>query len=851
MSRRNAAAIFSIGTVAVIVALIATIPPRRSPLFPIGSPGAPTATSGVETSTPKNRLTVSERGSFDGSVANLTFQRPPKRAPREEREYKREPRRVDRQPPAPVVPALRQADTPLLSFEALDAVSYSNHTPPDPHGDVGPNHYIASVNTAVAIFAKSNGALLADFSFDQFMTAAGMSGACGTDSMGDPYIIYDRVSGRWLISDMAWIGNSGPYFECIAVSKTANPVTGGWWTYAFQISGNYLGDYPKFGAWADGIYMTTNLFGNDYGGVEVDVFNRADLISNASPLRTQTKLLSASNYSLLPVNDEFGEATVGSPALFVSDANGLQMWKWAIDWTNEANSVWSGPFSVGGGDGYNWAPEYIVQRGSTERLDSLFDRLMSGAQWSNVDGTPAVWIARSIDAGSGRAGIYWAEIRGLSGSSPTVYQDMQYVVANSNRWLPTLAVNKRGAMGIGFSVADGSTYPSFAYAGRTASAALGTLDLGERIIASGASPAVSGYRRWGDYFSASLDPSDDCSVWLMGEYMSSTGGWDWTTRVAKVRIGNCADAPVNSAAPTIADDPTAGVAVSAESGDWSGDPTYSYAWYLCTDSGAAAASMPTDCSAIRNATSSSFTPTIAQVGRRLRVQVTATNDAAAISHVSAATNVIRRIPAASAAPAVSGTTRFGSTLSATTGTWIATPAAEYSYRWIRCTSTGRAASAIPGGCVTIDVDATNATYVPVEDDIGKYLRIRVTASNSAGSTLSFSSTTQIIKGLVPASTGAPTVSGTAQVGQVLSATSGTWSGTPSPAGSYRYAWFACTVSGAASSSPRNCSAIRNATGSTFTVTRVQLGKLLRVRVTASNSAGSAQFYSATTGAIAP
>jgi hypothetical protein len=254
---------------------------------------------------------------------------------------------------------------------------------------------------------------------------------------------------------------------------------------------------------------------------------------------------------------------------------------------------------------------------------------------------------------------------------------------------------------------------------------------------------------------------------------------------------------------------------------------------------------------IRNATASSFTPAAVQVGKRLRVRVSATNDGGVGVHISAASNPVARSPLLGSAPVVSGLMKFGVTLSASTGSWNASPTPTYAYRWIRCEAAGTASATIPGGCVTIDSDATGSTYIPVEDDIGRYLRIRITATNSAGSAISFSRTTPIIKGIAPASTVAPVVSGTAAVGQTLSATSGSWSGTPSPAGSYTYAWFSCTRSGAATANPSNCSAIRNATSSTFLLTSAQTGRFLRVRVTATNSAGSVRFYSAATSAIAP
>ena len=83
----------------------------------------------------------------------------------------------------------------------------------------------------------------------------------------------------------------------------------------------------------------------------------------------------------------------------------------------------------------------------------------------------------------------------------------------------------------------------------------------------------------------------------------------------------------------------------------------------------------------------------------------------------------------------------------------------------------------------------------------------------------------------PASTSAPTVSGTAQQGQALTATSGSWSGsTPM---NYAHQWRRCNASGGA------CSNIGGATTASYTLAAADVGQTVRVRVTASNSAGSA------------
>jgi hypothetical protein len=119
----------------------------------------------------------------------------------------------------------------------------------------------------------------------------------------------------------------------------------------------------------------------------------------------------------------------------------------------------------------------------------------------------------------------------------------------------------------------------------------------------------------------------------------------------------------------------------------------------------------------------------------------------------------------------------------------------------------------------------------------------VTATNAAGSSTASSAATGVVSGPAtpPVNSSPPVVSGLAQEGQVLSASSGSWSGT-API-SYAYQWRRCDGGGA------NCVDITGATGSSYTVVSADVGSTLRVRVTASNGAGNATMDSDATAAI--
>ena len=161
------------------------------------------------------------------------------------------------------------APAPSASFAGLDFANFGAGHPPDENGDVGPTYYIQTVNTSIGIYDKSTGTRVAAFTFDSFMSQGHFGNLCDTDNFGDPVVLYDSFEDRWFITDFAFkldgSGNVNPQhvFQCFAVSKTGDPVSGGWNFYSIETPGG-LGDYPKFGVWPDGIYMSANMFA--YGG---------------------------------------------------------------------------------------------------------------------------------------------------------------------------------------------------------------------------------------------------------------------------------------------------------------------------------------------------------------------------------------------------------------------------------------------------------------------------------------------------------------------------------------------------------------------------------------------------------
>jgi len=187
------------------------------------------------------------------------------------------------------------------------------------------------------------------------------------------------------------------------------------------------------------------------------------------------------------------------------------------------------------------------------------------------------------------------------------------------------------------------------------------------------------------------------------------------------------------------------------------------------------------------ATQTGYVLTPADVGKTIRVRVLATSLRGGNDATSAQTAVVTpAAPASLSVPALSGTARDTQTLTASTGAWRGTPPLSFAWQWRRCDSAGASCADIAGQAM--------ASYRLSPTDMGKTVRVSVTASNVAGSAPATSAASAVIVPDPPANTGAPTISGVVQEGRDLSVERGTWTGTPTIG--YAYQWQRCVPGGA-------------------------------------------------------
>jgi len=459
--------------------------------------------------------------------------------------------------------------------------------PPDPNGDVGPNHYIEAVNTAYAVYDKTTATRLAAFTEDSLWSASGATTTpCGNgNSAGDPIVVYDTLADRWILAHIgSAFSNSNlpmptpPFYECIAVSKTGDPVAGGWWFYPLRMDpggtstppvppNGTFNDYPKFGIWTDCLYMSANGFnGSPFTGAVYASMSRTDLESGAA-LTWSLGFLSNTNtnpspFTMIPSNLRGAVPPSGTPNYFVSESQ-------VTSFAYEVRKFTAGPNCGGGGTlstptnvsqaSYAAPPAISVPQPNTSQLlDAIDDRLMQKVQYQRVGSAESLWVVHNVvGTAGGPVQPQWAQIDVTGGTiqSAPVQEGIYAPDMTLNRWMGSIAADKQGNVALGYSTSNGTApnFPSIAYSGRLATDPLNTLPQTETQLVAG-SGSQMGIERWGDYSGMSVDPSDDCTFWYVNEYYSSqTNGTsnDWQTQIGSFKFPSCTASTVTLTPPSV------------------------------------------------------------------------------------------------------------------------------------------------------------------------------------------------------------------------------------------------------------------------------------------------------------
>lgn len=490
-------------------------------------------------------------------------------------------------PDAPVAPNM---PGPSRTFAGMNSqLACNGCLPPDTDGDVGPNHYMQAVNSSIRVHDKTGNVVAGPVTFNAFFSAMGTGTPCGANvNGGDPVVFYDHLADRWIVTDFAFPAFPGTsFYQCIGVSKTSNPVTGGYWLYAVQVdpgNPNYIGDYPKFGMWPDAWYMSVNLFSNNttFNGVRVYALDRASMINGGSANTIAFSILPADlgdQYSLVPASFRTGDAPpVGQPEWFaninssaVAGTVETQVFirRFHADFAVPANSTFGvgathspdGVITVNGFvDAFNaTSGTAIVPNGTantTQYLDTLGDKIMYPLVYQSLGGVESLWANHTVNnnqGGTGPTGIRWYQFNMTGNTIPaTPAQQQTFTNGGDGLWraMPSLNVDRQGNMAIGYTASSSTLDPGIRYAGRLATDPPNTLGQGEAIMTPGLGHQTSTSGRWGDYSSMFVDPRDSCTFVHTNEYYSATSSAAWNTRVGAFKFPGCTSAVIPTPTPT-------------------------------------------------------------------------------------------------------------------------------------------------------------------------------------------------------------------------------------------------------------------------------------------------------------
>jgi hypothetical protein len=486
--------------------------------------------------------------------------------------------------------------TPSVSFNGVTAsdnaaAGVGGLTPPDTNGDVGPNHYVSSVNLSVKIFNKSGAVVAGPFKTSDIWASLPADDICRIENDGDPIVLYDQLADRWHISQFA-VPAVTFNNQCVAVSTTGDP-TGSYYVWSYQYPAQIFNDYPKVGVWHDAYHMTFNQFnnaGNAFLGMGFLSQDRNKALAGdpaTTVVYTNIATVDPDAGGGLPLDIEgFVPPPADMPMVigewraneFGDPTDAIRFYKWIPNFTSPGLSSVSvlPDVPVAAFDGRNPTGRTDIEQSGGVALDSVGDRLMHRLIYRNrgtvespvnsIVGSFTVNVSGSTpsNAASYDAGVRWFELR-RNGDAFTVFdQGTQSGPTTApspspsptpgqrlNNWMSSISQDYQGNLALGYSQSGPAQDADIRVAGRTINdGTAGAMNEGDALFHD-ATGSQTGSNRWGDYSMMSVDPSDDCTFWYTQQYMASTSGVGWATRVMAFKFPSCTAAPKGTISGTI------------------------------------------------------------------------------------------------------------------------------------------------------------------------------------------------------------------------------------------------------------------------------------------------------------
>jgi hypothetical protein len=425
---------------------------------------------------------------------------------------------------------------------------------------VGPNHIFEILGGNFAVFSKkgkkydTTGKLLYG-SVPNDTIFAGFGVRCSTTNNSDTVVRYDQLADRWLfvlpVFSRAPGDPESPYAMCYAVSATADPL-GQYYRYEFQRP--LFPDYPRPAVWPDGYYNPTSTSDNLLPEV---ITQKHDCIADRNkmlkglPATEQCVIIDGGVFMLNADADGKKLPPPGAPNIMMStggtqlmkifDDDGIYFYKVHVDWDDPSKTSVTRPQKIAvapyhylcNGQLSNCVPQPGTDRG----LDSQGDKLIQRLTYRNFGDHESILAEHSVATAAHGGGVRWYEFRLNKQRDPVLYQQATYAPGGFYRWLASIAMDRKGNIGLGYSFGGDPNYPGQRFAARMANDPKGQLTFHESVLAEGQASQM-GSLRWEDYTNINVDPSDDCTFWFVGNYLKS-GATSSTTRIGSFVAPGC------------------------------------------------------------------------------------------------------------------------------------------------------------------------------------------------------------------------------------------------------------------------------------------------------------------------
>jgi hypothetical protein len=345
---------------------------------------------------------------------------------------------------------------------------------------------------------------------------------------------------------------TGPYSMCYALSIGPDPF-GPYYRYEFLRP--LFPDYPRPAIWIDGYYNPTST-GDNRISETVATEKHACVADRTSMLKggpATEQCVVINNVGFLNNADIDGKALppAGAPNIMMAtggtqldkklEDDVVDVWQFSVDWKDPSRTAVKGPAKIKVAP-YRYLCDgqltnCVPQPGTDRRLDAQGDKIMARLVYRRVGNREMVVAVHSVNTSAGAGGVRWYEFSVDRARNVTLRQQGTYAPDGFFRWMASPAIDRNGNIGIGYSFGGTPNFAGQRFAGRLANDPLNTLTLKETVLVEGEASQTNTLR-WEDYSQTAVYPSDDCTIWYVGDYLKKDAT-SYSTKIGSFKFPGC------------------------------------------------------------------------------------------------------------------------------------------------------------------------------------------------------------------------------------------------------------------------------------------------------------------------